>query len=106
MLEREYQSKLIKKLKRKYPDAVILKNDADYLQGVPDLLILRGDRWAALETKKDKKAKHRPNQDYYVKKMRGMSYASFIYPENERKVLDEVQRALEPDRTARVPERE
>lgn len=106
MLERDYQAKLIKKLKAQFPDAVILKNDANYLQGVPDLLILYNDRWAALEVKKEKDAKLRPNQEYYLQKLDKMSYAGLIFPENERSILYEVQRALEPDRTTRLPERE
>lgn len=97
MLERNYQAKLIKKLYAMFPEGtVVLKNDANYLQGFPDLLILHGDKWAALETKKDRDAKHQPNQDYYVDMLDHMSYAAFIFPENEEEILHEVQRALEP----------
>lgn len=97
MLERNYQARLIKKLYAMFPEnTVVLKNDANYLQGFPDLLILHGDKWAALETKKDRDAHHQPNQDYYVEKLGRMSYASFIFPENEEEILYEVQRALEP----------
>lgn len=103
MLERNYQPKLIKKLKTMFPGCVVLKNDANYLQGFPDLLILYQDRWAALETKKDKNAGHRPNQEHYVNLLHGMSYASFIFPENEEEVLHEVQRAFQSDRSARLP---
>ena len=76
----------------------MLKNDANYIQGFPDLLILEGDRWAALETKRSKKASKRPNQEYYIRKLRNMSYANFINPENERLVLDELQQSLRSDR--------
>lgn len=94
MNENAYQAKLIKKLEKKYPNAIILKNDASYLQGIPDLTILEGDRWAALETKKDNKASKRPNQDYYVNQMDGMSFARFIRPENEEEVLNDLEKAL------------
>lgn len=93
--ESEFQGSLIKKIKQRFPGCLVLKNDPTYIQGIPDLLILHNDKWAALECKKSKKEKTRPNQPYYVEKMNGMSYASFIYPENEEEVLDEIQSALQ-----------
>lgn len=95
MNEPDYQQDLKKKIKALMPDAIVLKNDPNWLQGFPDLTILRGEKWAALEVKKDKHAKHRPNQDYYVGLANQMAYSSFIYPENEKEVLDGLQRALE-----------
>ena len=94
MKESEFQSKLIKKLKTMFPGCIVTKQDAGYLQGVPDLLILYNNKWATLECKKSAKSTHRPNQDYYVEKMNGMSFSRFIYPENEEEVLDELQRAF------------
>lgn len=94
MREGKFQSELIKKLKCIFPGAIVLKNDSSYLQGVPDLLVLYKDRWAALEVKGSANASHRPNQDYYIQKMGEMSYSAFVYPENEGEVLDELQRAL------------
>ena len=94
MNENEYQRHLKRKIKHRIPDAIILKNDPAFIQGIPDLLILRKKKWAALETKKDKDAKHRPNQDYYIREMNNMSFASFIYPENEEEVLNALERSL------------
>jgi hypothetical protein len=94
MRENEFQSKLIRRLKSRFDGCMVLKNDPDYKQGVPDLLILSGDRWAALEVKRSKNAPHRPNQDYYVDLMNNMSYASFIYPENEEEVLNELEQTF------------
>ena len=93
--ERKYQANLIKKIKERLPGSMVLKNDSEYIQGIPDLIVLYKDHWAGLECKRDKKSPHRPNQDYYVSKMNEMSYASFIYPENEEEVLDALQRSLE-----------
>ena len=95
MKENEYQSKLIKKIKERFPDAIVLKNDPNYKQGIPDLTILNGNKWAALETKRSEDAPHRPNQDYYVDKMNKMSFSSFIFPENEQEVLDAMERSFQ-----------
>ena len=71
-----------------------MKNDSSYIQGIPDLIVLFEDKWAALEVKKSRTASHRPNQEYYVEKMDDMSFASFIYPENKEAVLDELQQTF------------
>ena len=96
MLERNFQADLIKDIKRRFPGCVVLKNDPNYIQGFPDLTIFYGDRWAWLETKRAKHASHRPNQDYYIKQGKEMSFASFICPENKEEVLNELQQALRP----------
>ncbi|MCD8389640.1 MAG: hypothetical protein LUC21_05705 [Oscillospiraceae bacterium] len=62
MLERDFQAKLIRELKVIFPGCVILKNDPNYKQGVPDLLILYRDKWAALECKKSETASRQANQ--------------------------------------------
>lgn len=95
MRESKYQAGLIKRLKDRFPDSIILKNDASYKQGIPDLTVLYGDKWATLEVKQSEDAKHRPNQDYYVNKMNSMSFSSFISPENEQEVLDAMERSFQ-----------
>ncbi len=92
MLEREFQSLIIKELKIRLPGCIILKNDPSYKQGIPDLIVLWEDRWAALECKRFETSSHRPNQEYYVNLMDDMSFASFIYPENKNEVLDKLER--------------
>lgn len=94
-LEREFQSKLIKELKNKFEGCMVIKQDPDYIQGIPDLLVLHKDKWAALEVKRSQNAKHRPNQDHYVEKMDGMSFSRFIYPENKEEVLHELQQVFD-----------
>lgn len=99
-LERDFQAKLIKDIKNIFKDCMVLKLDPTYIQGVPDLLILYGPTWAALEVKRCATASHRPNQDYYISKMDGMSFARFIFPENRKEVLHELQQTLEARRKA------
>ena len=91
-LESGFQDKLVKDLKQIFPGCLVFK--MDQIQGIPDILILYENHWAALECKKSKYATHRPNQDYYVDKLNKMSFSRFIYPENKQEVLDEIQQTL------------
>lgn len=95
MLENAFQARLIKELKKRFPGCMVLKNDPNYIQGVPDLLVLYNNKWAALECKKSNRAHHQPNQDYYVDKMNGMSFARYICPEDKEDVLSELQQSFE-----------
>ena len=90
MLESRFKTKLINELKDLFPGCIITHLDPTEIQGIPDLLILYGNKWAALEGKKNATASVRPNQKYYVDLMNGMSFASFIYPENKDEVIDEL----------------
>lgn len=101
ILESKFKRNVIKKIATLFPGSVILKNDANYFLGIPDTLVLFEDRWAMLEFKREKDARRQPNQEYYIKKFNGMSYASFLQPENEEQVLNELQQALKPVRLAR-----
>lgn len=99
MLESRFQSGLIKDLKKRFDGCIVMKNDADYIQGIPDLLILYKDKWAALECKRDSKAiekskANQPSQRRYVERMNNMSYASYICPENKKEVLNDLERAF------------
>lgn len=94
MLERNYQPKVIKMIKERFPGAVVLKNDASYIQGFPDLTILHGEHWAVLETKRRDRAKRQPNQPYYVDMLNNMSYAAFICPENQEEVMHDLQQTF------------
>lgn len=94
MLERDFQGSLIKEIKTRLPGALVLKNDANYKQGIPDLLILYKQRWGALECKNRKTANRQPNQEYYVAQMNNMSFARFIYPENKEEILNEMVESL------------
>lgn len=105
MKESSFQAHLVKELKDRFPECIILKNDPTYIQGVPDLIVLNGKKWAALECKRTSKSSHRPNQDYYVDKMNNMSYATFVSPENEEDVLNDLERSFKGStrRKSRVP---
>lgn len=92
--ENKFQQELKKDLRNRFPGCIVTKTNPFEIQGIPDLLILYGKHWAALECKKSKNEHHQPNQDYYVRKMNEMSFARFIYPENKEEVLNEIQQSF------------
>lgn len=89
--EASYQHKLVNRIQSIFPGCFILKNDPTEHQGLPDILILFGDRWAMLEVKLSHRANIQPNQVYYIDMFNHMSYASFIFPENELEVLEDLK---------------
>jgi len=103
--ESAFERLLIRRLMELYPGAVILKNDANNLQGFPDRTILWRDRWACLEVKASGSSPHQPNQDYYVDLLNHMSYSSFVYPSNLKDVLHGLQLSFRAQRPTRLLER-
>jgi Holliday junction resolvase len=102
VLESVFQAQLIKELELRFPGCVVLKNDSGYRQGIPDLLVLYQNMWAALEVKASANSPSQPNQQYYVDMLDVMSFAAFIYPENKEDILNDLQQTLEPRRPARL----
>lgn len=94
MRENKFQKDLINELHSLFPGCLVLKNDPNYIQGMPDLSIFYEKHWAMLECKKSEKEPHRPNQDHYISQADEMSFARFIYPENKEEVLHELQQAF------------
>lgn len=93
-LERKFQSELIREIKERFDDCVVLKTDPNYIQGFPDLLILYKNHWAALECKRTKDSPRRPNQEHYVNKLNEMSFSRFVHPKNKETVLNELQQSF------------
>lgn len=89
--ESQFQRDLISELEQRFPGSIVVKNDSNYIQGIPDLTIFYHDKWASLECKKSEKAEKQPNQEYYVEKMNNMSFSRFIYPENKEEVLHDLE---------------
>lgn len=100
-----FKARLIKELEHRFPGCMVLSNDANVLQGVPDLLVLYKDKWAMLEVKAAVNSRRRPNQEFYISVFDEMSFASFIYPENEEEVLNDLQHTFEPPRRSRISKR-
>lgn len=93
-LEKHFQNDFIDELKCIFPGCIVIKNDPNYRQGTPDLLLLWGDQWAMFEVKRNVKASIRPNQIYWIERYDEMSFARFVYPENKNEVLNEIQIAF------------
>ena len=94
MRESEFQASLIRELKSRIPGCIVLKNDANYIQGFPDLLLLVEDKWFALEVKATRRSAVQPNQEYYIDILDQMSVATFVYPDNKEEVIHEIQQSL------------
>lgn len=88
--ENAFQAGLIKEIEERYEGCVVLKNDANYKQGIPDLTIFYKNRYALLESKKDMKASYRPNQELYLDLFDEWSFARRIEPTNKEEILHEL----------------
>ena len=93
--ERDFQTNLIAELEQMFSGCMVTKMDSGYIQGIPDLLILYKNKWACLECKRHGSASKQANQEYYISKLNGMSFARFICPENKEEVLHDLQQAFQ-----------
>ena len=105
MRESRFQRNLILELEEMFPGCIIMKNDCNYIQGIPDLTILFGKHWAVLECKRSMEEDYEPNQEYYLDRLDSMSFAAMICPENKEAVLYELQQSFSTRRTARLSKR-
>ena len=90
--ENAFQAELIRDILNIFPEADIIKNDANYRQGFPDLTIFYKNNFVILEVKRSEKASHQPNQDYYIKKYNRYNSGYFVYPENKEEILCALER--------------
>lgn len=97
-LESDFQSELKKEIESRLPGSIIMKTNPNYIKSIPDLLILYGNKWAALEVKRNKDASHRPGQDGRVRKMNNIGFADFIYPENKDEVINKIINYMEDNK--------
>ena len=107
-LESLFSTNLKNEIAEMFPGCIIMKNDANYLQGIPDLTILYQDWWAVLEVKRSEAERNdpRPNQEWYVELFNSWSFSAFIYPENKEEILDALQQSFRSRRSSRVSQRQ
>jgi hypothetical protein len=95
-LENEYKRQLKKRIEDRFPDCLVLKNDEQMLQGVPDMTVLWGPYYAVLEVKRSANAPFRPNQEHYLQFVQDMGGIAFcIHPENEEEVLNALEQSFQ-----------
>lgn len=87
MNESKYRKHLEDRIRDILPGCFVLRNPAAEYQGIPDLTVFYGSRWAMLEIKISATAPFQPNQEYYLNWFNDMAFATVIYPENEQAVL-------------------
>lgn len=102
MIESQFKTEVFRKLRHMFPDCEIIRGDSSHQQGMPDHFILWGPYWASLEFKRSASASRQPNQDHYIEKLDDMSFAAYIFPENEEEVLHALEQAFKPPRRTRV----
>lgn len=103
--ESKFQADLIAELYELFPGCIVLKNDANYIQGFPDLTILTKFGWATLECKRSLNEPYQPNQEYYIGVCDDMAFSSMICPENKEEVLYELQQVFASRRPTRISKR-
>lgn len=93
-LEKKFEAGFIDRLEEEFPGCMIIKGNSSLRQGVPDRLLLHEDHWAFLEFKREENSDRQENQDFYIEKFNGMSYAAFVDPENADEVIREIHTAF------------
>jgi hypothetical protein len=95
MLERDYQRELIPRIKARFTkgECEVLKNNSGYRQGIPDLSVFLPGFWGWLEVKPARDAAQEPNQEWYVHWASHYAFGAFIFPENEKEVLSDLEQA-------------
>ena len=88
--ESNIQKRIIDRIKTMLPGAIVLKNDPNYIQGIPDLSVMWENKWCMLEVKRYENSSKQPNQEYYVNKADWMSYGRFISSDNEDEIINEM----------------
>ena len=93
--ESDFQKYVIDRIKRELPKAIVMKNDSSYIQGIPDLSVLYGNKYAMLEVKKSEADRKHPqtNQEDYICLFADWgAFSSFIYPEVYDEKIDALLR--------------
>lgn len=88
--ESKYRKELEARISGALPGCLILRNNAKEIQGICDIVVFYGERYGFLEIKVSENAPVQPNQTYYVNWLDEMSFAAFIYPENEYQILSDL----------------
>ena len=92
--ESQFQARFLERITTTWGGTLVVRLDPNWQQGIPDYMVLIEDKWFCLEFKRSSKAPLQPNQQWFVDTMDEMSFARFVYPENEEEVFRDIQQAL------------
>lgn len=96
-LEAEFQAAFVKRIRKSFNRALVLKNDSGYLQGIMDLTIILPGVIVFIEVKPYVGAPYEPNQEYYLDLVQQFGFFSVtLYPENEEEVFRAIQETQRP----------
>lgn len=91
--ESDFKSGLYKEIRATFPGTEVVPNDPGYIQGFPDATVyFPNGKYILLEGKRTNTSIKQPNQDYYVNISPLSNNALFVYPENKKEVLKEIER--------------
>lgn len=79
-LESGFQDRLIESLKALFPGCMVFK--MDQIQGLPDLLILYGEKWASLECKRSATATASSAVDAMNRQISEFEWRLFVAADN------------------------
>ena len=94
-LESKFKKHLKERMELTFPGCIVVHLDPNDIQGIPDLCIFYGEKWATLEGKRSISSNKQPNQEYYVNQMNEMSFSRFIFPEIENEVMEDLYNFFE-----------
>lgn len=91
--ESKFRTELYNEIREKFPGTEVVPNDPGYIQGFPDATVyLPNGKYVLLEGKRTSDSAKQPNQEYYVNQSPLSKNAMFVYPENKKEVMEELER--------------
>lgn len=88
MRENRYQRGVVERFHREWDRPIVLKNDANLIQGIMDLTVVLPNLVAFIEVKRSDDEPFQPNQEYYLARTDEMGhFTAVICPQNEEEVF-------------------
>ena len=94
MLEKDFQSKVVKHLRSKGAFVWKCQQNATTKAGVSDIFFCKEGFYGFIETKKAKNSPLRPGQKEFIEKMNDLSYVRIAYSENFEESKKELEDML------------
>lgn len=92
--EKDFQGKVISWLKKQGCFVMKVQAGPGVPNGTADVFFCKEGFYGWLECKQSKNSEKQPGQEPFVKRMDAWSYARFVWPDNWKKVQDELKEML------------